>query len=373
MSKADLLGAGSSFKRARPVSDRRAAIEAATAAPTDAVDAPTTLNVRLISLNPDNPRSELGDLTDLGNSLRDHGQKTAISIMSRFAYVEANPTREAELEDGTKYVVIDGNSRLAAAREAGLTEIRVMLDDDLGADRDAILESALVANIHRTDLEPLDEAKALQQLLELHGTQQALAARLHRSQGWVAQRLALLKLTPDLQQRLVDGDEPVELLRRVGNQKPENQQRKLEELKEKQEAARSAKAAAQEAKKNAAADPSENAPDYYAVMKSPADADTGLPVQRPASPATSSLAAPALEPRAAADADAESATKPVQAPAGATAEQPERLVPGYTMYRNLPWKDGAALAELVVERMEPEQQAILLKRLLALHGPAAGA
>ncbi|MFD8525703.1 chromosome partitioning protein ParB, partial [Streptomyces capillispiralis] len=86
MSKADTLRASASFHQARGgISARRAAIEAAAAAPTEGAPPPLKLPVDVISLNPDNPREELGDLTDLGASLRDHGQKTAISIMSRFA------------------------------------------------------------------------------------------------------------------------------------------------------------------------------------------------------------------------------------------------------------------------------------------------
>ncbi|WP_328947350.1 ParB/RepB/Spo0J family partition protein (plasmid) [Streptomyces sp. NBC_00250] len=240
MSKAALLGASSSFQRAQNVSARRAAIDQATSAPTEGVAAPTELPLSAISLNPDNPRSELGDLTDLSNSLRDHGQKTAISIMTRFAYLQANPGRETDLESDTQYVVIDGNSRLAASREAGLSTLKVMLDDDLGADPNGVLESALVANIHRKDLDPLDEAKALQKLLKLHGTQDKLAERLHRTQAWVSQRLALLNLTPELQQRLKDGTEQAKHLRRVGNKKPEDQESRLAEIKAQEEAAKEA-------------------------------------------------------------------------------------------------------------------------------------
>ncbi|MGW6569718.1 ParB/RepB/Spo0J family partition protein [Streptomyces sp. NPDC054975] len=241
MNKATKLGMGASFQQARPVSARRAAIEASTAAPTEGAIPPQELPVSAISLNPDNPRRNLGDLTDLGNSMRDHGQKTAISIMSRFAYLEGNPGREADLEPGTRYVVIDGNSRLAAAREAGLQTIKVMVDDGLGSNSDEILESALVANIHRNDLDHLDEARALEQLLKIHGTQEALAARLHRSQPWVSGRLALLKLTPELQHRLESGEESADLLRKVGNKKPEQQEEHLAKLKQQREAATSRK------------------------------------------------------------------------------------------------------------------------------------
>ncbi|WP_328380720.1 ParB/RepB/Spo0J family partition protein (plasmid) [Streptomyces sp. NBC_00440] len=234
MSKAASLGSGSSFQRTRPISSRRAAVNAATNAPTEGTPPPVELEVGLISLNPLNPRTSLGDLTDLAGSIRDHGQKTAISIMGRFAYLKANPDQaEDALEEGTKYVVIDGNSRLAAAREAGNKTVKVMLDDELGSNPDEILESALVANIHRNDLDHLDEANALQQLLKVHGTQEALAARLHRSQGWVSQRLALLGLNDDLKAKLQSGEEPADLLRRVGNKKADEQEEHLRRLKAK--------------------------------------------------------------------------------------------------------------------------------------------
>ncbi|MGW7463737.1 ParB/RepB/Spo0J family partition protein [Streptomyces xantholiticus] len=297
-SKASRLGTGASFAHTQPVSARRQAINAATKAPTDGAPPPLKLSVELISLNPANPRSELGDLTQLAGSLRDHGQKQAISIMSRFSYVEANPDMEGELEEGTKYVAIDGNSRLAAAREAGLTEIKVTLDEELGSNRDEVLESALVANIHRRDLDPLDEARALQQLLNVHKSQEALAARLHRSQGWVSQRLALLGLTPELKERLLSGQEPAELLRRVGNKRPEEQEQHLQRLKE-QRQRKAAPAPVAEptvlappdigSASMTAAEPSS----HYGVMEQGASPDeTPAPVFAPSASSTGSAAVP---------------------------------------------------------------------------------
>ncbi|MCL3998147.1 ParB/RepB/Spo0J family partition protein [Streptomyces lavenduligriseus] len=229
MSKADQLGAGRFGGGVRPVSARRQAVAAATGVPTDAVPPPTELAPHRISLNPDNPRSSLGDLTDLAGSLKTHGQKQAITVMNRDAYIKANPEREADLEPDTTHVVIDGSSRLAAAREAQLPTVKVMVSDDQGTNSEELLESALVANIHRQDLGELDEARALQRLLAIHGSQTALAKRLHRSQGWVSQRLALLKLTPELQAKI--GDEPIDLLRAVANKPPAQQQEALDELK----------------------------------------------------------------------------------------------------------------------------------------------
>ncbi|PWI15280.1 plasmid partitioning protein [Streptomyces sp. Act143] len=229
MSKADQLGAGRFGGGARPVSARRAAIGAATGVPTDGVAPPTRLPVTRISPNPENPRTSLGDLTELTGSLKEHGQKQAITVMNRDAYLKANPARADDLEPDTTHVVVDGSSRLAAAREAGLTHLNVMVDDEQGSDGDAILESALVANIHRNDLDPLDEARALQRLLSIHGSQVKLAKRLSKSQGWVSQRLALLNLTPELQAAV--GEEPVELLRSVAKEPHERQEAALQELK----------------------------------------------------------------------------------------------------------------------------------------------
>ncbi|MFC8008735.1 ParB/RepB/Spo0J family partition protein [Streptomyces cinereoruber] len=273
-SKAAALGPSAAFGVAAGArSNRRAEFNRSLGIEEENAAAVTHLPVEDISLNPDNPRSELGDLTDLAGSLRDHGQKTAVSIMGRTAYLAANPERADALEPRARYVVIDGNSRLAAAREAGLKTIRVMVDDELGADSNQLLESALVANVHRKDLDPLDEARALQKLLEVHGNQEALAARLHRSQGWISQRLGLLSLTPALQERLVNGEESASNLRVVGRKPPEQQEAALERLKAEQEAAKAARRAARTHPRPVPAQPVKEEPapttaepDYYDVI-----------------------------------------------------------------------------------------------------------
>ncbi|MGW7256781.1 ParB/RepB/Spo0J family partition protein [Streptomyces sp. NPDC054834] len=276
--KADQLGAGRFGSSARPVSARRAAVAAATGVPTDGVAPPTELPTHRISLNPDNPRSTLGDLTDLAGSLGTHGQKQAITVMNRDTYIKANPDHEAGLEPDTHYVVIDGSSRLAAAREAGLDTVKVMVSDDQGSTSEELLESALVANIHRQDLDELDEAKALNRLLAIHGSQTALAKRLHRSQGWVSQRLALLSLTPELQARI--GQDPIDLLRAVGNKPAEQQESALEELKA-ERARKEAEKPAQKPGRRPAVTSEPEPPAHYDVIE---EAPSGDPI--PEEPAT---------------------------------------------------------------------------------------
>ncbi|MBM9624473.1 ParB/RepB/Spo0J family partition protein [Streptomyces zhihengii] len=367
MSKASKLGTGASFAQTQPVSARRQAINAATNAPTDGAPPPVTLPLSLISLNPSNPRTELGDLSQLAGSLRDHGQKQAISIMSRFSYLEANPGKEDELEAGTKYVAIDGNSRLAAAREAGLADINVTLNEDLGSNPDEVLESALVANIHRRDLDPLDEARALQQLLSVHGTQEALAARLHRSQGWVSQRLALLGLTPELQEKLASGEEPADLLRRVGNKKPEEQEAHLERLKSE----RQRKAAAPPL-----AAPSAPAP----TAQNGAETPPG-PLSPPASAAQSDgQAAPSTRHGVHYGVMTEVATGEEAAPAPVAADEPEavhvpepRPEPLTKPQIKMPWDDGGAAMEIAFDKLtrSGQRQAALSRYVELVGGPEA--
>ncbi|MFD4144399.1 ParB/RepB/Spo0J family partition protein [Streptomyces sp. NPDC058572] len=343
--KADKLGAGSSFQVTQSISPRRAAINAATQAPTEGAPPPVKLPVSVISLNPANPRSEMGDLTDLAGSLRDHGQKQAISIMSRFSYLEANPERENELEEGARYVAIDGSTRLAAAREAGLAEIKVMLDDDLGSNPDELLESALVANIHRQDLSHLDEARALQQLLGVHGTQEALAARLHRSQGWVSQRLALLGLTPELKQKLESGEEPTDLLRLVGRKKPEEQEEQLQRLKDKR--------AQEKADKKIGA---KERTRHVETMLRAASASTQAPPSTPGAGGNSAAGA--------ADSQLPGQNVAVPDPRSAPPPKPPQI--------KMPWADGVASMDIIFSKViEPERHRMIGRYLELLRTPEA--
>ncbi|MDX5565785.1 ParB/RepB/Spo0J family partition protein [Streptomyces sp. ID05-04B] len=360
MSKADQLGAGR-FGGARPVSARRQAVAAATGVPTEGIAPPTQLSPHRISLNPDNPRSNLGDLTDLAGSLATHGQKQAITVMNRDAYLKANPQRETDLEADTTYVVIDGSSRLAAAREAGLTTVNIMVSDDQGTTAEELLESALVANIHRQDLEELDEARALLRLLAIHGSQRALAKRLHRSQGWVSQRLALLNLTPELQSRI--GEEPIDLLRAVGNKPASEQEAALDQLKAERARKEEAKAHVSrlqppQAAENADAGPTagEQGSDYGVITKASAS-----PTQRGAkedSPNAGQVAGTDDEPPAGRPGEA-TPSVPAQATTVPAADGAEDQKP-----KRFPYEDGVYAAQHLIHKMPPAEFSKMLDLLI---------
>ncbi|GGO97985.1 ParB/RepB/Spo0J family partition protein [Wenjunlia tyrosinilytica] len=228
MSKADLLGASSSFDNASRRSARRRMIDAATGVPSATpVDLQHAVSAAIdeVAHNPDNPRTSLGDVRETAASLSERGQIQPITVMTCAAYLRANPGRHGEIDPAAQYIAIDGNRRLAAAREAGLPTVKIYVSDDLAATSGEVLESALVANIHRQDLTPLEEAQALQSLLDVHGTQTKVAQRLGKSQGWVSQRLSLLSLAPELQEDLKAGRRTVEHLRGLGR-KDSGSQRK---------------------------------------------------------------------------------------------------------------------------------------------------
>jgi ParB family chromosome partitioning protein len=104
-------------------------------------------------------------------------------------------------QDG--FELVAGERRLRAAARAGLQEVPVLVvdTDDVGS-----LERALVENLHRSDLNPIEEAAALRQLMDEGGfTQEALAGKLGRNRVTVTNALRLLDLPVDTQALLISG------------------------------------------------------------------------------------------------------------------------------------------------------------------------
>ena len=96
-----------------------------------------------------------------------------------------------------------GERRFRAAKLAGFTKIPALIRDTLDTH---MLRDALLENLHRAQLNPLEEAAAYQQLLEdFGGTQEELAAKLGRSRPQVTNTMRLLKLPPTVQKRVAAG------------------------------------------------------------------------------------------------------------------------------------------------------------------------
>ena len=140
--------------------------------------------------NPRQPRVHFNedDLAELVHSVREFGVLQPVVVR--------------ENAEG-KYELIMGERRTRAAREAGLESIPAILRET--ADED-LLRDALLENLHRSQLNPLEEASAYQQLLEDFGiTQEALAHRIGRSRPQVSNTIRLLRLPMPVQQRVAAG------------------------------------------------------------------------------------------------------------------------------------------------------------------------
>ena len=104
-------------------------------------------------------------------------------------------------DDG--YELVMGERRWRAAQEAGLRTVPAIIRDTADGD---LLRDALLENLHRAQLNPLEEAAAYQQLLDDFGcTQEELAGRIHRSRPQISNTLRLLKLPPLVQRRVAAG------------------------------------------------------------------------------------------------------------------------------------------------------------------------
>lgn len=140
--------------------------------------------------NPRQPRQhfDADDLAELVHSVREFGVLQPV-------VVRRNGDGDFEL--------IMGERRTRAAREAGLEAIPAIVRDT--ADED-LLRDALLENLHRSELNPLEEASAYQQLLEDFGiTQDELATRIGRSRPQISNTIRLLRLPVPVQQRVAAG------------------------------------------------------------------------------------------------------------------------------------------------------------------------
>lgn len=148
--------------------------------------------IEFVSPNPKNPRRHFGDaeLTDLAQSIREHG------------VVQPVVARPSQTQAG-RYEIIAGERRWRAAQRAGLTEIPIIVRDV--NDRTA-LELAIIENVQRADLNPVEEAQGYQQLIDDHGyTQADLGQVIGKSRSHVANTLRLLKLPDVIRDMLVEG------------------------------------------------------------------------------------------------------------------------------------------------------------------------
>ncbi len=144
--------------------------------------------------NPHQPRKEF----------RQEELDELIHSVTEFGVLQPIVVRPLASPDGdVRFELIMGERRLRAATAAGLATIPAVVRD---TDDDAMLRDALLENLHRANLNPLEEASAYQQLLSDFGiTQDELATKLGRSRPQVTNTLRLLRLPADVQKKVAAG------------------------------------------------------------------------------------------------------------------------------------------------------------------------
>jgi ParB family chromosome partitioning protein len=152
------------------------------------------VDIDLIAPNPYQPRTVFDpeSVAELAESIKEHGVIQPLIV-----------TRPAD-RTGAPYHLIAGERRLLASRQAGLTKVPVIVKE---ASPQALLELALVENLQRQDLGPLEEAFAFKRLGEEFAlTQEQIATRVGRSRSAVANSMRLLTLSDEIQASLAKGD-----------------------------------------------------------------------------------------------------------------------------------------------------------------------
>jgi len=149
----------------------------------------TIVRISEIEPNTEQPRKNFDaeELSSLAESITEYGLIQPITVR----------------KVGERYKIIAGERRWRAARMAGLSEVPVNI---ISADDKKASEIALVENIQRKDLDPIEEADAFSALIDDYGmTQEEVGRRVGRSRSAIANALRLLELPPEVRARLSNG------------------------------------------------------------------------------------------------------------------------------------------------------------------------
>lgn len=165
----------------------------------------TSLEIPLADVvaNPRNPRQHNMNVDDL-ESIKEMQLQPAVGV-SRAAYLKLWPEDESTL-GAAKYVVVMGNRRLLACETYGKPVLDTVIKDEIAASRSTFRAAALRENVERENLDVIEEARAVEELVKDAGSAVDAAAELKKTTAWVSQRRALLKLAPDLQEKLRGGE-----------------------------------------------------------------------------------------------------------------------------------------------------------------------
>lgn len=149
----------------------------------------TEMPLEQIVPNPNQPRTHFNEseLEELSESIRENGVLQPLLVR----------------KNGSKYEIIAGERRYQASKIAGLEKVPVIVRD---VDDQKMLELALIENLQRSDLNPIEEAKGYKRLIKASGmTQEALSKAVSKSRSAITNSLRLLDLPESVQQMMYEG------------------------------------------------------------------------------------------------------------------------------------------------------------------------
>ncbi|WP_158991496.1 ParB/RepB/Spo0J family partition protein [Streptomyces griseus] len=170
-----------------------------------------TARVDQLMPSPENGRKTLHKVAELARTLKSDGMNTAMTVLPPDVFLAKYPQHKAAVQkavrEGVVYVVHHGHRRLAAAKEAGLQEVPILVRHTVTSPRIAAIQE----NLQRMGLNPIEEGEefhqTLQEVDEETGkpySQRGLAERVGASQTYISHRVALLRLVPELRQAVVN-------------------------------------------------------------------------------------------------------------------------------------------------------------------------
>lgn len=160
------------------------------------------LDLSQIEPDPDQPRKNLGDISELSSSVKQHGLINPIVVRP----VGRN-----------RYVIVAGERRYRAHKQAGLRTIKCIIRTP---DEQSRIELQLVENLHRKNLDPFEEAEGFSRLKTNHNyTDAQLAQRMSRSRSTVTETLGLLRIPTEVRAQCRGTDISREVLLQVSKQK----------------------------------------------------------------------------------------------------------------------------------------------------------
>lgn len=152
------------------------------------------IDVKDLHPHPDNPRKDLGDLTELADSIRSKGVLQNLTVVPWFSEITRAPCDDYKQQLEAGYRILIGHRRCAAAKLAGLTSLPCVVSDMSPREQVATM---LLENMQRSDLSVYEQAQGFQLMLNLGDSVESISERTGFSSSTVRRRIKLLDLDQD--------------------------------------------------------------------------------------------------------------------------------------------------------------------------------